>query len=272
MNYKISIIGAGNVGFRLAIALQQAGHSIVGIYSRDIEKAEQAARAVKRHKGSPIPTNSLEELAESDVTIIAVTDSAIASVAAQLSAREGVIAHTSGAENIKTLQEAGLQNYGVFYPLMTISKVKEVDMKLIPFLLEAQNKEVEQVLINLACSLKAEYSIFSSEKRLKMHTAAVFTTNYINYMLSLAYEISSPDFVYLLPSAVESVRKAFLTSPKLALTGPARRHNHQTMQKHISLLESSNMQEHAEIYKMIAGNIMERYPLEDVGDCGSSPQ
>ena len=48
--YKISFIGAGNVTYRLSLALQKAGHNICCICNRDTQKAEKVVRALKREK------------------------------------------------------------------------------------------------------------------------------------------------------------------------------------------------------------------------------
>ena len=96
-----------------------------------------------------------------------------------------------------------------------------------------------------------------------MHTAAVFTTNFVNYMLTLAYDIANPDFTFLLPSAIEAVRKAFLHTPMTAQTGPALRKDMQTLNKHIKLLEDGGFDEHAQIYKKLSECIMERYNKKD---------
>ena len=39
--YRVSIIGAGNVATQFAIAFQRAGHSVICVCNRDLEKAEQ---------------------------------------------------------------------------------------------------------------------------------------------------------------------------------------------------------------------------------------
>ena len=46
--YKISIVGAGNVAFRMALFLQAAGHDVECVCARDIEKADKVVRALKR--------------------------------------------------------------------------------------------------------------------------------------------------------------------------------------------------------------------------------
>lgn len=260
MYYTISFIGAGNVTFRLSIALQMAGHKIECICNRNIEKAEQVARAVRRHKGTAIATDDPTKIPSSDIIIIAVSDSAISQVAVQLANREdSLIVHTSGAGALSLLKDAGIRRYGVFYPLMTLSKNKDLDIKMIPFLLETLGKTEEKMLTELVDSLKAEYRICNSQKRLQMHTAAVFSTNFINYMLGLSYDISYPDFTFLLPCAIETVRKAFLNKPSVSQTGPAARADMVTIEKHLQLLKEKGFDKQYEVYQLLTNQIMEKY-------------
>ena len=119
----------------------------------------------------------------------------------------------SGETSIEFFSNHNIENYGVLYPLMTLSKNKDLNIYIVPFLIEYSNTAVKNALIDIVNSFKAEYKISDSKDRLRMHTAAVFATNFVNYMLSLSYDISSPDFVFLLPSVMESVRKAFLNTP-----------------------------------------------------------
>ncbi|MEG0518348.1 MAG: F420-dependent NADP oxidoreductase [Bacteroidales bacterium] len=258
--YTISFIGAGNVAFRLSIALQIAGHTIKCICNRNIEKAEQIVRAIRRHKGTAVATSDFTQIPASDIIIIAVSDSAISNVVKQLNNRNNtLIVHTSGASPLSLLKDAGLSRYGVFYPLMTLSRNKDLDSKMIPFLLEASGKAEEKLLIDLVGSLKAEYRICNSQKRLQMHTAAVFSTNFINYMLSLSYDISYPDFTFLLPCAIETVRKAFLNTPSVSQTGPAIRADQATIEKHLQLLKEKDFDKQYEVYQLLTKQIMEKY-------------
>ncbi len=257
--YRISIVGAGNVAFRMALFLQGAGHQVECVCARDIEKAEKIVRALKRTRSDAFATTDFSQIPQSDILVLAVSDNAIGQVASQLANKVQFTVHTSGATDVKVLADAGLENYGVFYPLMTLSKNKNLDIRMVPFLIEASGKEQEEKLANLVKTLKAEYNICNSQKRLKMHTAAVFTTNFVNYMLTMAYEISHPDFTFLLPSAIEAVRKAFLHTPMTAQTGPALRKDMNTLEKHMQLLEEGGYAEHLEIYRQLSKCIMERY-------------
>lgn len=257
--YRINIIGAGNVAFRMALFLQGAGHNVQCICARDIEKGEKVVRALKRTGSRAFATTDFNAIPQADITIIAVSDNAIGKVAGQIPDKGQFTVHTSGATPMSVLQEAGLGNTGVFYPLMTLSMNKDLDVRLVPFLIEASTPEGEGTLKALTASLKAEYKICDSTARLRFHTAAIFTTNFLNYSLSLAYDIASPDFVLLLPSAIESIRKAFLNTPAVSQTGPARRGDTNTIEKHISALQDDRFKEHLEVYEFLTEKIYRKY-------------
>ncbi|MDO4736539.1 MAG: DUF2520 domain-containing protein [Bacteroidia bacterium] len=263
--YKISFIGAGNVAYRLSLALQKAGHIINCICNRNSENGEKVVRALKRESSKAYIVNDIAQIPESDVLVIAVSDYAIADIAKQIAPFKDkfkLIVHTSGATDMQILKDASLENCGVFYPLMTLSKNKDIDIRLVPFLLEHNTPQAEEILTQMVQSLKAEYNFCSSEKRLQMHTAAVFGTNFINYILSLAYDVSSPNFTFLLPGAIETVRKAFLNNPTVSQTGPAIRKDMQTLNKHIKVLEDKGLDTHLQVYKMLSEKIMEKYNTE----------
>lgn len=254
----ISFIGAGNVAFRLALALHQAGHTIACVCNRTGEKADQLVRALRRHRCGAFATGCIEEVPESDIIIIAVSDDAISAVVPRLKGKNSLIVHTSGAMPVSALQPAG-EKYGVFYPLMTLSRNKEIDMRLVPFLLEASDASSLSLLTGLVESLKAEYKVCDSGKRLQMHIAAVFATNFVNYLLGIAYDLSYPDFTFLLPGAVEAVRKAFLHTPFTAQTGPARRNDRQTLEKHLEWLRSCGNTQALQVYEWLTPLIREKY-------------
>ncbi len=264
--YRISIIGAGNVATQFAVAFTLAGHNVECICNRNMEKAEKLSKILCRYKGKASFVSDYKHIPDSDIVFICVSDSAIAEVVKNIvPSGKTLYVHTSGATSIDVFnanQQIG--NYGVFYPLMTLSKNKGIDIRMVPFLLEANNKENEEKLSNLVKSLKAEYNICSSQKRLQMHTAAVFATNFVNYMLTMAYDIAKPDFTFLLPAAIETVRKAFLHTPMTAQTGPALRGDEESMEKHIQILEQNGLGEQAEIYRKLSECIMNRYSKKEL--------
>src|SRR3569832_317962 len=107
---RITIIGSGNVATHLAAAFKNAGHSIVQVYSRDIQNASLLAYHVKADA-----IDSLEQVnPATDLFVIAVKDDAIEPKASELARYNKLIVHTSGATDLQALQKH-TQNAGVFY-------------------------------------------------------------------------------------------------------------------------------------------------------------
>jgi len=268
--YRISFWGSGNVAYRLSIALKVAGHPIPYICGRDKESNEKLVHILNKSENNPHnieemtkSTNDFAFLADSDIVILAVSDDAIEDLAITFSSigqkcdKKPILLHTSGASSVNLLSMNS--SYGVLYPLMTLSKVKPVEFKLVPFFIESSNKEVEKVLINIVTSLGAEYRILNSPERLKIHLAAVYVSNFVNYLIGLAFDLCKPNQTFLMPLAIETVRKAFLYEhPSLVQTGPAKRGDIKTIEKHLKLLEG--MSEHKEVYEIIS-NLIAKQPI-----------
>ncbi len=273
--YKISVWGTGNVAFRLSVALKHAGHIIEYVCGRDEDSGNKIVRILnKEEEGKINPffketsfTNDFTKLVQSDIIILAVSDDAVEELSAKFSSlfqrsefkndnntKTPLVVHTSGASPMKCLSQNN--HYGVFYPLMTLSKIKPVDFKIIPFLLEASDHQSEKILADLAFSLGSEYRLCDSSERLRTHLAAVYVSNFVNYLAGLAFDLAKSNHVFLMPLAIETVRKAFLYDhPSIVQTGPAKRGDLKTINKHLSILK--DYPEHEAVYRMLTNLILE---------------
>jgi prephenate dehydrogenase len=83
----VTIIGAGNVGSSLALALAAERYPIVSVVSRTGGPALKLARKVNCKR---VSTNIADTDPKSEVVIIATPDSAIAGVARELAALKGL--------------------------------------------------------------------------------------------------------------------------------------------------------------------------------------
>lgn len=264
---KISIIGTGNAGFRLALALKSAGFEIPFVINRSIEAALLLASILNKPENNlytlpqTIASDNPSNADGSDVIIIAVSDDAIPEILSLINKINSVVigdttvCHISGGTHLSILSH--LPSFGVFYPLMTLSKNKPVDFTLVPFLLEYSDEKSGDKLEFICKALGSEFTVTDSEQRLKMHIAAVFVSDFINYLASLSYDISVPNHVYLLPIALETVRKAFLYGdPAVVQRGPAKRGDICTVEKHLEVLKGSD--EHFEVYKKLSDLIIKQ--------------
>lgn len=251
------------MAFRLGTAFSEAGIEIKAVINRNRDNGEKLVRALKRHGQNTEYFSDFDTSPVCDITVIAVSDDAIPSVAGKIGksrlAGKTAVVHTSGATDISVLETTGCR-YGVFYPLMTLSKSKDVNFNIVPFMLESEDPELRDEMRGLVESLGAEYRFCSSQDRLRMHAAAVFSCNFVSYMLSIAQDIVKDNPVFLMPLTIETVRKYFMMlNPDLTITGPARRGDITTLEKHIGLLEDMGMHENAEMYRYISEAIMKKF-------------
>ncbi len=248
---KIVIIGYGNVGWHLARELFRAGHNISQIFSRKKKTADTLAKAVNAKV-----VNHWEEVdQDADFYLLAVSDDAIIEVSQNLRPNSGIVAHTSGTVASKALNKH--QQYGVFYPLQTFTRYVEVDWSVIPFCIWANKESVRQSLMELALTVNYRVSLITDEDRAILHIAAVFANNFSNHVFAIAEDIcvsNGLDFAIIKPLISESVKKLTHSSPSEVQTGPAKRGDDQTMQKHLKHLK--DLPDYQAIYRILSNSIM----------------
>lgn len=244
---KVTVIGSGNVAQHLIkVFLQTKEVSLVQAFAR---QPKSLLHLLPKEQ----ITNDFNALQEADVYIISVTDNAINEVSSQLPFKNKLVVHTSGTSSLKVLDSKNRK--GVFYPLQTFSKNKEVNFSSIPLCLEAENEEDYKTLEQLAKAISNKVYNISSEQRKSLHVAAVFVSNFVNHMYVIGSEICETNnvpFEVLQPLIQEVANKITALSPKEAQTGPALRNDTKTIEKHIEFLKDSNYQD---IYKLLTQSI-----------------
>lgn len=261
--YTISIIGAGNVAWHLALALDRAGHHIYEIYNRKASKAQEITSLLYETK---ISTNLNFEDSPSDLFILAVSDDAIIEICGDIVLpKNALLVHTSGSKSLQDIL-VPLRNYndfevygGVFYPLMTFTKGVHVDFEHIPICIEAENDKHESLLIEIANSLSEEVYLLNSEERATLHVSAVFACNFTNHLLALSKEILGAEnitFDLLKPIIAQTFQKALKAShPAEVQTGPAIRKDLSTIQKHLGYLNEDD--DLVKVYECITKSIQD---------------
>jgi len=248
---KISIIGAGNVATQLALALRRVGHTIVQIGNRSNDAGQELAKTV----GATF-TSNLKALEDADIYIIAVKDDAIADVASQLHLGGKILVHTSGTKTSEILSFA-TQNFGVFYPLQTMTKQTKIDFTDIPILIEGNNAPTIKVLDVLAKSLSKNIHTVDEQQRQWVHVAAVFANNFTNHMFSISEKLlveHGLSLDILKPLIIRSVENLQNASPADIQTGPAARGDSLTIERHVELLANHNRLQ--KIYEILTASIL----------------
>lgn len=232
---KIVIIGTGNTATILGRKLKKAGHRMIQVYGRDASAASKLAYELGTES-----TNYWSVIRkDADVYLIAVTDDAIADVAKHLSVPGKVVAHTAGSVKQDILKKTS-HHYGVFYPLQSLRKDMDT-IPDIPVFVDASDDVAKKILESLAHSIAGDkVTIADDDARMKLHVAAVSVSNFTNHLYALAEDYCKKeglDFKQLLPLIEETAMRVKTISPQKAQTGPALRHDKETIQKHLELLK-----------------------------------
>jgi len=244
---KVVIIGSGNVAQHLIKVMQIAANvNLVQVFARNKESVLHLIAEDKI-------TSDYNAIKEADVYIISVSDNAIAEVAENLPFQNRLVVHTSGTSELSVLDTKNRK--GVFYPLQTFSKSKEIDFTSIPICLEAENGEDFKTLQSLSQNISEKVFAISSEQRKSLHVAAVFVCNFVNHMYTIGNQICEEHnvpFEVLKPLIMETAQKISTLKPEDAQTGPALRNDTKTINKHLEFLQNSDYQE---LYKLLTQSI-----------------
>ena len=252
---KAVIIGAGNVGTHMALALHNEGVKIIQIASRSMKNAVELASKMQCSF-----TTDLDQIRkDADIYFVCVSDDAVQQVIRQLDLGEKLIIHTSGSVDIDVFYD-NAQNYGVMYPMQTFSKFKEINYAEIPVFIEANSNENEIVLYNFIKKISPKVTVANSQQRRILHLCAVIASNFTNHMCTLAEMLLKENqlsFDTFKPLMRETLDKIMKYSPYESQTGPAVRHDEQIVNKHIEVLDA--FPQIQEVYKTLSNSIMQTH-------------
>ena len=247
---KISIIGAGNVGINMFQTLRKKEEiKMVSLFNRSIEK-------IISHRNKIFITDNINEIKKSDIYIISTNDDSIEKVSKKLKGRDGLIVHTSGSTEMNVLSIH--KNFGVLYPLQTLTKDKLCNFKKIPICIEGNNDISKKKIEKLVKIIGSKYYHIDSKQRLSLHVSAVFACNFTNYLFSVAYDICTENklpFEILFPLIRETLEKIEKNKPSKIQTGPAIRKDMNTIKKHLNFIKSKNSKK---IYSILTNGIIEK--------------
>ena len=248
---KIILLGAGNVGHHLSKAFNKSTEiDLVQWYSRDNSKVSY----------NDIDTeiiNDLSKIKSADIYIISISDSYIGEISKKLNVSEKLVVHTSGSLDLSIIDSKNRR--GVFYPLQTLSKNKEIELAKVPICIESENNKdlvlLETISKYIGCKT---YKIDYNQRKI-LHLAAIFSNNFVNHMFTIAKEIlddKNLDFNILKPLINETVDKIHKLDPENAQTGPAIRNNNEIILNHIKTLKKDD---HKKLYELMTKLIKDKY-------------
>ncbi len=252
---KVTIIGGGCVGSFFAKEFYKHGFEIVEIISR----RKEVATAIAKEVNAKARCDNFSDFNKTaDLYVLSVKDEVIMELRKNFILDKQIIVHTSGSIPIDVFSKTS-NNYGILYPLQTISKNRELDIKSIPFFVDANNNTTLLKLENFAKTFSSNVKKIESTKLPRIHAAAVFASNFNNYLLKIAEDILAEDDVsidVLKPLVEETINKAFDMGPADSQTGPAKRGDCNVTDKHKELLKNADWEK---VYTLLSDLIREEY-------------
>jgi predicted short-subunit dehydrogenase-like oxidoreductase (DUF2520 family) len=241
---KIVIIGAGNLGFHLALKLgeNELLKNNLFIFNR---KENEITQFLKNEKFN-VNIGWEQFVQSADIYIITVKDSAIKEISENILGKinsSSIIIHTSGSIESKVLEK--FENFGVIYPLYSFSfSEKKINWSNIPIFIIGNNEFSKQTILSLSGYLNPQKVIFISDKqKLHLHLLAVMANNFTNGLSYAMYKLVKANNFYtefysdILNFAQRTIQRAQHNNPAIFQTGPAKRKDEVTIEKHLKLLE-----------------------------------
>ena len=215
---NIVLIGSGNLAEALARAISRTeGATLLQIFARNAKRGT----ALALENGTAWSSDP-RELAES-LPIPA----------------EAAVVHTAGGIGIEALP-ARFDRRGVLYPLQTFTQGRSVDFAKIPLFVEGNDDTFTSELEAFARNLSRTVYRADSDRRVRLHLAAVFACNFVNHLYALGGEIlhgTELPFDVLNPLIAETAAKAVDSGdPHRVQTGPAVRGDLPTLRRHEAAL------------------------------------
>ncbi|GAB4201974.1 MAG: DUF2520 domain-containing protein [Bacteroidia bacterium] len=240
---SIVIIGAGNVGYHLAVGLCK-GYAQGSVRIQVVNRRDNAVTKKLEEKNIPVKIGLGDIPANADVYVICTKDDAIPEVAEILAdkvSEKSVVVHTSGAADSDVLK--GFKNHGVLYPLYSFVYTEYADWSKILLFIVANNTYSVDTVQELAKNLHPQgYYIIDDKFKLHIHLLAVMSNNFVNALMYAIYHLSKelPDefniYEVMKDFSVQTIERMKHYNPADYQTGPAIRFDEKTIQKHLQYL------------------------------------
>lgn len=245
----IGIIGLGKVGETLARLLCAQGFDIGAVYNRTHDKAYHLASEVESialHDAGDIVTHT-------DLTIIAVSDDAIESIAQELTNHVTVdkaIIHVSGTSSLDALHEVQLAGamVGSLHPAFPFSSVDSSVKGLmgVTFAIEYSHSQLRDWLLEIIHALSGQVIEVPAGKKAQYHAALAIASNYMVTLYAIAQDLLSDlsDDDIAIQRAINTLMTGTMHNlieqgvPD-ALTGPLVRGDVGTIERHLMALSEN---------------------------------
>lgn len=244
---KISIVGSGNIAHFFAKALYKAHFPLCEIIARNEKEGKKLACEME--------LNYLNDFHQSnaDIFILALPDNILLEYSAAPFFQHKKIIYCSGA-----LETSVFSNTSVacLWPIYSINKESLPKEKNIPFMLVTEDDGLKKVCIKLAQCMTNHIEEISNKQKSYLHLCAVLVNNFPTHLFAQAEKILNQQNLnrtLLLPIMEETFTQIKDNNAADLQTGPAKRKDSKTMQKHLELLQKNK--DLIQLYKNLSESI-----------------
>ncbi|MEJ7600726.1 MAG: DUF2520 domain-containing protein [Kofleriaceae bacterium] len=261
-------VGAGRVATAIAGALRLSGVPVVGLWARRAAQARAAGSTAGVAAFSSAPP---DVLLESEIVVLAVRDQAIGEVAQMLVGtglinKRHVLLHCAGAASASELLggvRESVAGIGTMHPLSAIAdgRIAMRALKGTVFGIEGDDRG-RAAASRLVGAIGGVVLALDSTQMPAYHAAAALASNYIVSAIDAAAAILAGAGVpadkaaqALVPLAEGALRNIAARGTTAGLTGPVRRGDAVTIQRHLEALRGRP--ELVEVYRALARRAVE---------------
>jgi predicted short-subunit dehydrogenase-like oxidoreductase (DUF2520 family) len=262
------LVGAGPVATALAGALRLGGVPVLGLWGRTPAAARAASAAAGVAAFSSAPPDIL---LEAEVVILAVRDAAIGEVAQTLVGtgligKRHVMLHCAGATSAREVLgnvAPVVAGIGTLHPLMAIADGRIAMRALKGTVFGVEGDDVGRATAaKLVAGLGGIVLSLDGTQMSSYHAAAALASNYIVSAIDAAAQVLAGAGVSptqaaqaLVPLAEGALRNVAAKGTTAGLTGPIRRGDAVTIQRHLDALRDHP--ELAQLYRALALHAIE---------------
>jgi predicted short-subunit dehydrogenase-like oxidoreductase (DUF2520 family) len=262
------LVGAGPVATALAGALRLGGVPVLGLWARKPQPARAAGSAAGVAAFSSAPPDIL---LEAEVVILAVRDQMIQEVAQMLVGtglvnKRHALLHCAGAASAEEVLGSvadKVGGIGTLHPLSAIADGRAAMRALKGTVFGVEGNDAgRRAAEKLVAALGGIVLELRSTQMASYHAAAALASNYVVALIDVAAQVLAASGVTpeqaaqaLVPLAEGALRNVVHKGTTEGLTGPVRRGDASTIQRHLEALRSAP--DVAEIYRALARRAVE---------------
>lgn len=269
----VAIVGTGNVGSAMAVALNRSGVRVTEIITRDEAASRKKGSALARKVKARATTLSTATI-DAKVVWLCVSDGAIAEVAEQLAKlpvkwKGKSVLHASGAltaAELQPLKDAGAATAS-FHPMNTFLVGMSADLRGTPFGAEGDDAAI-RAAARITRKLSGNAPVFriKPEDKVLYHAIGGFVSPLNVSALNISERIAQTIGVNRPQALVRmillrTVNNFLANGSAGAFSGPIRRGDVNTIRKHLAALK--RIPGARETYIALAMNALEHLPAKN---------